>query len=143
MPEDTRTLKLLQPNLRVLYFIHSQKKVSNNISALSRELGYAGDGPVNSRIAELINKGYLEDDGEFLIVTRKGERLILPLILLKYFPFITGAFGLILFGWAVGQLFFNLEINWLTFLAMSILLFLFTAYLERAINDIKKALLTR
>ncbi len=73
-------------------------KLDYNISAISRDLDYSGDGSVNPRIHELLNLGLIEivkkDTGEYLKTTRKGAEKLMPYTWPKYLIFVIMIIGI-------------------------------------------------
>jgi len=58
--EESRSMRLLQPRLRILMYVYKRGGVPDNISQLSSILGYVKDSWVNGMVNELIDGKYLQ-----------------------------------------------------------------------------------
>jgi DNA-binding MarR family transcriptional regulator len=139
---DDRSMRLLQPKLRILYYISKNGRVKNNLSELSRLLSYAKDTYVNKSVHELINDGYLkttnDKDLEYLSLTRKGRRKIAPLVLTKFLPLIIVVIAFIPLTWALDEVMYGIYISPLVLLIATLLLLGIAFFMFYEINKLEK-----
>lgn len=93
----------------VLYLISKKTKVRNNISELSRMLGYQKDSWTNNMIHSLLDDRFIEpkivEGQEYLVLSRAGRRKIAPLTLSRYFlPLMIALISIVPISWATDEL---------------------------------------
>jgi hypothetical protein len=124
------SIDFLRPKLRILYFVWKKGGFQNNMSALSRALGYSDDEPVRRMVHELLNEKYLEvkivKGRELIKITKSGMRkislLIYPQFLLIFILFLS--VDLVCIG--ANELFFGLRMPPLNYILMGVTCFIFT-----------------
>jgi DNA-binding MarR family transcriptional regulator len=98
-------MRLLQPRLRILMYVYKRGSVPDNISQLSRALGYIKDSWINGVVNELIDKKYLQrtkvKGAPSIIITPEGRQKIAPLILPKWLAVVIAVLSLIPMIWAL------------------------------------------
>jgi len=131
---EDRSLRLLQPKLRILYYIWKRSGVRDNISQISRDLGYQKDSWINESIHSLIDDKFLDvqerKDGNYFVLTGKGRRKIAPVALSWLMPLMIIVVALMPWSWAMDEMVYKIAVQpWIfvvgTIAIMGIGVFLF------------------
>lgn len=141
-PRKTEKDFWLAPRLRILVHIFFKGKVKNNISELSRTLGYAKDSWINTLINELKEKGFIKEsaDRRFLRVTKSGRKLISPFTRGRSFSLLTAFMAFIVLYWAISAILFHFQIANEALLATGALLVFLTIEIRRSQRQIEELL---
>lgn len=123
---DERSMRILQPKIRILYYIYINKKVKDNISLLSKNLGHSKDGWTNTSINELFKNKMLErfvsNDIQYIRLTRSGRQKISPLIRSRTFIVFIAFLSLIPWIWSIQIIYFNIILTPITLVTSSFLI---------------------
>ncbi len=132
------SLETIKPKQRILYYIWRKGGVEDNISALSRALGYLDDQPVRNMVNDLIGEKCLQIKENRIKITQKGINKIMiyifPRIMLPFF--FTLSFVFIWYG--VGEMFFGIEVLPITLIFVGIVIFIFSIYILYFNNKFEK-----
>jgi len=121
---EDRSMRLLQPKIRILYFVYKTGKFRYNISELSRRLGYSKDSWMNNNVHYLLDNKLLEtceNKGiKYIRITREGRRKIAFLIQSRVFILVIFSLSLVPAIWSMNWVFFNIPLALLPLLATSL-----------------------
>jgi DNA-binding MarR family transcriptional regulator len=113
--KEERSMRLLQPKIRILFYVYKKGKVADNISALARNLSYKKDSWVNNRVNELLTDGYLErvviGNNSYFRLTEKGRKKIQMVVLPKVLAAVIALLSLIPLVWAFGETVLKIELS--------------------------------
>ena len=124
--EEERSMRLLQPKLKVLYYIWKKSGVKDNVSQISRDLGYKKDSWINDTIHSLLDEKFLgkqnRKDGEYFVLTRKGRRKIAPIVVSWIMPVMIIVLAIVPLTWALDEMVYRIQVQPWIFLAGTIMI---------------------
>lgn len=124
LDSEDRSMRLLQPKIRILYFMWRTGKFRYNISELSRRLGYSKDSWMNNNIHYLLENKLLEtcdNKGvKYIRITREGRRKIAFLIQSRAFILVIFSLSLVPAIWSLNWAIFNIPPTLLQLFATSL-----------------------
>jgi DNA-binding MarR family transcriptional regulator len=143
--EESRSMRLLQPRLRILMYVYKRGGVPDNISQLSSILGYVKDSWVNGMVNELIDGKYLQRTKlkgvPSITITPKGRQKIASLILPKWLALVIAVLSLIPMIWALDVELLHMPVALPAFLTVGIIMFLMSMYLFRSFEKLERSIL--
>lgn len=135
-------MRLLQPRLKILYLIWKKRKVKNNLTELSRVLGYSRDSYVNTMVHDLLNDGFMKvkrkGEIDYLVLTRKGRRKIAPFTLTKSLPLLMLVVAFLPFWWGLDEVVFKTILAPFVLLLAALLLLFVALFLSYATGILEK-----
>jgi DNA-binding MarR family transcriptional regulator len=122
--DEARSMRLLQPKLKILYYVWKKSGVKDNVSQISRDLGYKKDSWINDTIHTLLDEKYLDrqsrKDGEYFVLTQKGRRKIAPVAVLWVMPLMIVVIAFIPLSWGLNEMVDRTQVQPWIFLAGAI-----------------------